>query len=92
MPTYQIDTGSPSRNYPKNLITLIARDNLTSDSLVVGQGHPGINDGIRIQRQTFDPFIDQPLREIGMVGGSLTADADVLVRLAAGLDRQTTSP
>src|SRR4051812_36341358 len=49
---------------------------------------PRFDHGVRIQRQAADAFIHEPLCEVGMVGWSLSADADVFASLAAGLDRE----
>ena len=49
---------------------------------------PGLDDRIGIERHALDALLDQPLREIRMVGRPLPADADVLAVLLAGLDRE----
>src|SRR5688572_24702315 len=52
------------------------------------QVEPGFHHRVRIQRHRFDAFGHQTLGEVGIVARALAADADVLVGLAAGLDRQ----
>ena len=42
------------------------------------QQQPGLHDRIGIERHALDALLHQPLREIGMVGRPLPADADVL--------------
>ena len=52
-----------------------------------GERHPGRDHGIGVERHALDALLHQPAREVGMVGGPLAADADVLAVLAAGADR-----
>src|SRR6185437_11391355 len=54
---------------------------------VLREHHPRRHDGIRIERDALDALPDQPLREIGMVRRSLSADADVFPAFAARGDR-----
>src|SRR5436190_19648490 len=51
------------------------------------QREPGLDDRIGVERDALDLLLDQPLREVGMIGGSLPADARILAGLAAGGDR-----
>ena len=39
---------------------------------------PGLDDGVGIERHALDALLDQPAREVGMIGRALAADADVL--------------
>src|SRR3990172_6236854 len=52
----------------------------------VCEGQPSIDHRIRIKRNALDTFLQQPLREIGMIRRPLAANADVLAGLAAGVD------
>ena len=46
------------------------------------QRQPGLHHGVGIERDALDLLLDQPLREIGIVGRTLAADADVACRLS----------
>ena len=39
---------------------------------------PGLDHGIRVERHALDALLEQPARQIRMIGGPLAADADVL--------------
>ena len=52
-----------------------------------GQLVPGTNHRIRIQPERGDALVLEPLREVGVVGGPLAADADIFASLLAGHDR-----
>src|ERR1700720_1918812 len=53
-------------------------------AIVLCQREPGINDGVRIQRNTLDVLLDEPLRELRIIRGTLAADTGVLAGLSAG--------
>src|SRR5688500_20407747 len=53
----------------------------------VGQVQPRLDDRIGIERQAVDALVDEPAREIRVVGRALAADADVPAGIPAGLDR-----
>ena len=44
----------------------------------------GVDHRIRVQRDAVDALIHQPFGQVGVVGGALTADADVLAGLVGG--------
>ena len=46
------------------------------------EAEPCVDYGVGVQRHGVDPLFEQPFGQVGVVGGALTADADVL---AAGL-------
>src|SRR2546430_5053704 len=52
-----------------------------------GQEQPGLEHGVRIERDALDPLLDQPLRQVRMVRRTLTANTDIFALLAASLDR-----
>src|SRR3546814_10270606 len=47
---------------------------------------PGGDHGIRVQRHALDALLDQPLRQVRMIGRPLAADADVLAGALTGVD------
>src|SRR5712671_5082234 len=51
------------------------------------QEQPGRHDRVRIQGQAVDALLDQPARQVRMVGGTLAADTDVFALPATGADR-----
>src|SRR5438552_3177230 len=53
-----------------------------------GEQQPGLDHGIRIQRHAFDLLPDQPLRKLGIVRGSLSANATIAILLATRSDRE----
>mmetsp|Transcript_53285 Transcript_53285/g.125036 ORF Transcript_53285/g.125036 Transcript_53285/m.125036 type:complete len:660 (-) Transcript_53285:2122-4101(-) len=54
--------------------------------LLARQALPGVDDGVRVQRDRHDALLGQPVGEVRMVAGALAADADVLAGGTAGAD------
>src|SRR6202163_4083573 len=54
-----------------------------SGAIVLCQREPGIDDGVRVQGNTLDVLLDQPLRKLRIVRRTLAADASILARLSA---------
>src|SRR5437588_10000347 len=54
-----------------------------SGVIVLCQRKPGIDDGVRIQRNTLYVLLDKPLRELRIIRGTLPADTGVLAGLSA---------
>src|SRR3989344_492798 len=50
------------------------------------QEQPGFHHRVRVERDTADLLLQQPQRQVRMIGRPLAADADVFSLLAAGLD------
>src|SRR5262245_17357970 len=55
---------------------------------LLSQIQPRLDYCIRVERQAFDPLVDQPLREVRMVRRALSAYTAVLARSPARLYRQ----
>src|SRR5581483_12159440 len=54
---------------------------------LLGEIEPGFDHRVGIERDRLDAFLEEPAREIRVIAGTLAADADVLLLLAAGRDR-----
>ena len=52
-----------------------------------GEEHPRFDDRIGVERHALDALVQQPAREVRMIGRTLAADTDVLAVRLAGRDR-----